>query len=368
MRAFHRTSRGGGERLGIVTDRFRGRRLSRGRRQAGPDGELAVTVHGSIPLFDLAAGLEVESLERACTTAGCFRVRGGPLDPGLTDALLARMTEFFKLADDDPVKRAVHRERNGGANGWTPRLEEPAYEAGTIAWVESFDCVLSRDRLASLPPGMSHGVRPSIWPQIPGFRDVVRAHWDGLIDAASTIYPLVSVLLRQQPDFLAGKASSQALNTMRLLNYPEFPLAEDAVNRGISAHTDFECITFIHQTAPGLEVRSPSGDWQQVPVERGQWTVLLGDMVERWSNGEFRATPHRVPTTRWPRRSIVMFLAADPGVAVQPLDAFVDADHPPRFETVTQDGLITAAMARAEANRLAMRSEVEALRKRISPA
>lgn len=319
----------------------------------------------SIPVFDLRGELRAEDIEHACRDAGCFNVVGTGIDPGLTDALLARMAEFFGLPDDHPVKRAVHRSRNGGANGWTARLEEPAYEAGTIAWVESFDCVLSRERMASLPPGLVGRTRPSIWPQIPGFRDVVRAHWDGLVAAASRIYPQISLLLRQHRDFLDERASSQVLNTMRLLNYPERPDLGDEVSKGISAHTDFECITLIHQTAPGLEVRAPSGEWLQVPVERGQWTVLIGDMVERWSNGAFLATPHRVPTTPWPRCSIVMFFAADPGIEIRPLEAFVGSNLAPRFEAVTQDGLIEAAMARAEANRQAMQSKVEVLKKRL---
>ena len=153
---------------------------------------------------------------------------------------------------------------------------------------------------------------------------------------------------------------------MRLLNYPQRPEQIDDISKGISAHTDFECITLIHQTAPGLEIQTPAGEWVQVPVEQGSWTVLLGDMVERWSNGNLKATPHRVPTTHWPRRSIVMFMAADPGIQIQPLNVFVDENNPPQFDVVTQDGLIDVAMSRAEANRNAMRSEVERLRAEIS--
>lgn len=325
------------------------------------------TVREGIPLVDLSTGPDPKVVEAACASAGCFSVAGAELDPSLTDALLARMADFFAMPDEHPLKRAVHRDQNAGANGWTPALEEPAYEAGTIAWVESFDCVLSRERLARLPAEVADGIRPSIWPRIPGFREVTRAHWEALTDAASRIFPLVSQVLRQEGGFLAARASSQALNTMRLLNYPAVQAVPGDVSTGISAHTDFECITLIHQTAPGLEVKSPAGEWLQVPVARGQWTVLIGDMIERWSNGRFKATAHRVPATAWPRRSIVMFMAADPGLEIRPLDAFIDEKHPPRFETVTQDGQIRAAMARAEANRQAMLSEVEKLRSRVSP-
>ena len=318
-------------------------------------------------MFNLRDNITVDEIESAVRRFGCFNVTGGPLGENLTPALLEQMGRFFSLDDDHPAKRFAHRDNNEGANGWTPLLEEPACEPGTIAWIESFDCVLSRQRLAETPHAQASGVLPSIWPPLDGFRDVVRAHWDALIAAANTLYPLVSQMLKQEAGFLASRAGSQALNTMRLLNYPDNPASSDDVNMGISAHTDFEVITFIYQTAPGLEVRSPAGTWQRVPVEPGQWTVLLGDMVERWSNGTIPATPHRVPNTPWPRHSVVMFLAANAGLEVSPLPEFVSDEFPARFGPVTQNQLIDRAMARAEANRQKMLPQVERIRAELSP-
>ena len=320
-----------------------------------------------IPVFDLAEGIKAGDLLDSCREYGCFSIRSPRLEPVLTQELLQGMHAFFSLEDDNPVKLAAHRSRNAGANGWTPLLEEPAYEAGTISWVESFDCVLSRQRLESLPATLVQGIRPSIWPPMAGFRDVVRAHWDALIETAAQLYPLISVMLEQTESFLSERASSQALNTMRLLHYPENKALSDEVNRGISAHTDFECITLIHQTAPGLQVQTPHGEWLEAPVATGQWTVLIGDMVERWSNGAIPATPHRVPNTGWERYSIVMFMAADPGIEVRPLENFIGEQRPAAFQPVTQDELIRVAMARAEANRQAMLPQVERIRGGVSP-
>jgi isopenicillin N synthase-like dioxygenase len=321
----------------------------------------------TIPLIDLDTDPGIDQIRKACLSTGCFRISGGGISETVTQQLLTRMAEFFDLADDHPIKRKAHREQNAGANGWTPMLEEPAYEAGTIAWVESFDCVLSREQIDRLPARYRDSIVPAIWPQIPGFREAVRAQWDLLISLALQVYPLISGMLGQKPDFLGRHASSQALNTMRLLNYPRRPDITDEISKGISAHTDFECITLIHQDAPGLEVQTPAGEWIQVQAEPGKWTVLIGDMVERWSNGKYRATPHRVPTTSWSRHSIVMFMAADPGIQIRPLDTFVDSANPPMFKPITQDGLIDTAMARAETNRLAMQPEIEKRRAEINP-
>ena len=319
-----------------------------------------------IPVIKLDENPGVEDIIAACDDTGCFNVQCDESSSEVTHPLLQSMETFFSLPDDHAAKLAVHRNQNEGAHGWTPMLEEPAYEPGTIAWVESFDCVLSRERLKNAPQNIRETIPPMRWPEIEGFRGAVRAQWDALTLIAEWLFPLVSTMLKQDPGFLERRASSQVLNTMRLLNYPARPSATDDGTTGISAHTDFECITLIQQTAPGLEICSPRGEWKQVQVAPGQWTVLLGEVVEHWSNGRFTATPHRVPVTNWPRKSIVMFMAADPGVEIRPLDAFVDAQHPPAYKPVTQAGLIDPAMEKAEANRLAMKMQAERLREGIS--
>ena len=61
-----------------------------------------------------------------------------------------------------------------------------------------------------------------------------------------------------------------------------------------------------------------------------------------------------------------MFMAADAGLNIEPLDAFVSAENPPSFAPATQDGLIDAAMARAEENRQEMIPEAEKLRVQLN--
>ena len=81
------------------------------------------------------------------------------------------------------------------------------------------------------------------------------------------------------------------LGTIRLLHYPggEDKEAETA-NRGISAHTDFEAFTLMHQDAPGLQFISPQGDgeWIDAPVRPGEFVVIIGDVLERFTNGHLK--------------------------------------------------------------------------------
>jgi isopenicillin N synthase-like dioxygenase len=137
---------------------------------------------------------------------------------------------------------------------------------------------------------------------------------------------------------------------MRLLHYPANDRPADSRNVGIAAHTDFECFTIMNQTAAGLELTEAGGEWCEAPSDIGTFTVILGDMMERFSNGFFKATGHRVVNTPWTRYSIVLFFAVDGAYTVEPLEGFVSPDNPPRYEAVTQDEHIERELERAAAN------------------
>ena len=114
----------------------------------------------------------------------------------------------------------------------------------------------------------------------------------------------------------------------------------DTERTGIGAHTDFECFTLMHQSAPGLQLmprcrdahghgqgqgHNEFGEWIDAPVRPGDFLVIIGDMFERLTNGMLRATPHRVCLTDHPRESIIRFNAFAPDTIVRPLDVFMNS-------------------------------------------
>jgi isopenicillin N synthase-like dioxygenase len=134
---------------------------------------------------------------------------------------------------------------------------------------------------------------------------------------------------------------------MRLLHYPANDAPADARNVGIAAHTDFECFTIMYQTAAGLELTDVDGRWCEAPADVGTFTVILGDMMERFSNGILKATGHRVVNTPWTRYSMILFYAVDAGYTVAPLPQFTSVDNPCRYEPVTQGEHIARELERS---------------------
>ena len=73
--------------------------------------------------------------------------------------------------------------------------------------------------------------------------------------------------------------------------------------------------------------------WLDAPVS-DDFVVIIGDILERYTNGVLQATPHRVVRRAQPRRSIIRFNAVAPDTLVQPLPNFC-RHEPPKYTPVT---------------------------------
>ena len=78
---------------------------------------------------------------------------------------------------------------------------------------------------------------------------------------------------------------------------------------GISAHSDFECFTILNQRSPGLQVMNSADEWVEAPPIDGTFIVNVGDLMEGWTNGRFKATQHRVVNIGKERYSLPLFFA-----------------------------------------------------------
>ena len=296
----------------------------------------------------------IHQLRQACTETGFFCVDNFLDRSSSFPAVLRRMDHFFGLPDSDAIKQAINVVDDDNTHGWMPLFHEPAYQPGTVAHVESFDCGRP-DAIAD-----KTSARANRWPDIPGFQADVESLWRDFTALGRDVLSGIESALGIQQGFLVEHCQSQQLSTMRLLNYPDVDSGSASESDvGIAAHTDFECITFIVQTAPGLELMDIHGDWYDAPAGPDRVVVLLGDMLERWTNGTVRATGHRVRHREFQRFSTVLFFAVDETVTVSPLPSFVSGDRPARYSGITQPEHTRRELERAEKLRdeFARRSE-----------
>jgi len=175
------------------------------------------------------------------------------------------------------------------------------------------------------------------WPEaLPGFRDTVLAYTDALDALGRRLLPVCAVALDLPPGhFDAAFAESQFV--FRLSHYPA--VAAQPNQFGIAPHTDNNFLTFLAQTEiPGLQVRTPSGDWLDVPYVPESFAVNAGDMMHRWTNGRFKSTAHRaLPPVGRDRYAIPFFLGPHVDTVIACLPSCQGPENPPRFPPITYE-------------------------------
>ena len=160
---------------------------------------------------------------------------------------------------------------------------------------------------------------PNRWPAaLPALRATITEYW-AACDAAAQ--PMLDA-------FAAGMAIDRdefrrwheaPLTNMTLLHYPTQP--PTAAVTGIHPHKDTNVITLLHpDPVGGLEVRAGDGSWLDVEAPADALVVNVGEMLELWSGGRYRATPHRVINRSGEARySFPFFVVPNHAVFVEPV-------------------------------------------------
>lgn len=176
---------------------------------------------------------------------------------------------------------------------------------------------------------------PNQWPpSLPGFRETLLAYTDTVDALGRRLLPLCAAAL-DLPFDIFDSAFAESQFSFRLTHYPA--VAAEANQFGIAPHTDANFLTFLAQSeVPGLQVRMPDGDWVDVPYVPGSFAVNSGDMMQRWTNDQFKSTPHRaLPPVGRARYAIPYFMGPHLDTEIACLPTCRSADDPPRYPPIT---------------------------------
>ena len=271
-----------------------------------------------------------ERIGRACREGGFLYVRGHGVPRSLRAGLIRATERFFALPMAAKLRYdigAVQRHRGyvppGGLYadpGNRPDIQE-GYEIGLE--------VADDDPLCVAGNLMYH---PNLWPaEVPGFRADVYAYFEAVMELGRLMCRAFAIHFGLPADWFADK-TAHPMAQLRLIHYPpqDGPVQADQI--GIGAHTDYEMFTILMQTEHGLQVMNRAGEWVEAPPIEDTFVINIGDMLMRWSNGQFRSTPHRVINRSGRARySFPLFFASDYDVVVRCLPTCSGEGDPPRF-------------------------------------
>jgi len=67
------------------------------------------------------------------------------------------------------------------------------------------------------------------------------------------------------------------------------------MKKGLNRHTDYGFLGLVKSNIPGLEVEDRiTKKWVEATPFEDYFVVNIGDMLELWTKGYYKATPHRV--------------------------------------------------------------------------
>lgn len=304
-----------------------------------------------IPRIDIAPLFGPSAPARAATDAailaaagrwGFLTVTGLPGDT-LSAATRRRLLAFFDLPE--AARRPLLRRSFAPEN---PNLYHGMFplQPGHPTWKEGID----------MGPDVAHGagrVDPAdpltdatpLPPEeaLPGWRATVAAYYRAMDEAGAALMRSLARGLGL-PEATFDAAFARGNSTLRLLHYPArgpdalaaLPPGAWVVSGGVrrplsgAAHADSGFVTLLAQDGvPGLEAEAPDGSWIPVPPAEGALAVNFGRLLERWTGGRIRATPHRVLGGEVARFSVPFFCEPAVDAVIAPLPGMGGEDFAP---------------------------------------
>lgn len=256
-----------------------------------------------------------DQLGNAAREIGFFRIHRHGIDPDLIEATYRIAARFF--AQPEAVKQRDYIGLSANHRGYVPFSEKGDYADEIHRSYEAFDLGLDLPRN---DPDFLAGNRvlgPNVWPDLCGFKETVSRYYAEI----SALGRLVCSALELHLGLPVGAMTDQMskpISQLRLLHYVRANDLTERTSVNMGAHTDYECLTLLHTRNEGLQIMTQDDQWMDVPVDPGVFVVNIGDMLEAWSNGLFRSTPHRVLNLSPERFSMPYFVAANHDTEIRP--------------------------------------------------
>lgn len=271
------------------------------------------------PLSDPSQPQYVEAVHQimeACTSIGFLSITGTGIAPATVAGVRACVRQIFDIPEPRKWDQAITRVNYRGyipMGFFTPNDgsgKADKYEGYKLHSETAEDAPIQQDCAL-------YG--PNLWPEErPEARDIILDYWSQLDGVAFRLLAALESGLGLQPGSFCN-AFSDPMTNMTLLHYP--PQAEGETGYGIHPHKDTDALTIIApDPVGGLEVQTRDDGWITPDCPEDGFVVNIGDMLELWSGGRLKSTPHRVVNRSGKERySFPYFAVPRHDVVVEPL-------------------------------------------------
>lgn len=270
------------------------------------------------------------NLAQALSTWGFAYLTNHGVDQNTVKNCFNQSRNFFKLPQHikDNFARGIHQ-----IQGYSRKGREILENENVMEAKESLDIQTCS---GSLPDSTT----PKLRPAVQHLSDEAKLLAQRLLRCLALDLKIdPQSFLKDHAGMLTGEGNASAI---RLLHYPpldksseyleddsspEPPPQQQKITR-CGKHTDYGGLTLLFQdNLGGLEVETLNSNeqqqWTRVSPIEGTIVVNIGDLLQFWSAGKYRATPHRVvvdrATSHQARFSMAVFIHPDHDTDISPL-------------------------------------------------
>ena len=313
-----------------------------------------LTIEPTIPIIELNSPNKTEAaatLRQACIETGFFYLDNHSIPTSFLDEVFAQSKALFDL----PLSEKINLSDKATNRGYTAYEEEvldvstqtqrgdtkEGYYIGRHIPKESPDYNPTKFRGPNVYPESSN----SSLSHPDKFREIMDSYLNQLSEVGIQLVRLLALALHLPEHYFDASFEHHPLALLRLLHYSNEVSDPSKGIFSCGAHSDYGMITLLLvDSNPGLEIYYKD-QWIPVPVppKEGLFIVNLGDMLERWTNGLFRSTLHRVICKEGAqeRYSIPFFYEPNFDTVVECLDGCWGKGNPKKYEKVTMGEFLT---------------------------
>jgi isopenicillin N synthase-like dioxygenase len=258
-------------------------------------------------------------LVRACIDVGFFYIVNHGMPQAQVDDMFALVDNFFSLPPHE--RNAISMARNEHFSGYLPmKSSGDATMSGTL--MEAFHAW--REPAEGETQYFAGKVMndANVWPRsLPGMREEVSRYVDAVTQLTCDLLRIAALGI-DLPEETFLRYFKAPLSLLRLIHYPPQTPSDQANGRfGIRPHTDNCALTLLLQDDKGgLQILGKDREWVDVEPIPGSFVINLGETMKLWTNGLFKATPHRVINRSGKQRhSIAFFMNADDDARISPM-------------------------------------------------
>lgn len=284
----------------------------------------------TIPVIDLTSlrddsdtSTVAAALHAASQNLGFIYVKGHGISATSIDQARDAAFRFFRSTDAKKSTVQVSRQHRGWLKPGSAKMHDGAKADLKESYIwghQALDGSTHQD----------HPLRgPNQWPEfVSDLQPAAMNYFEQVHRVAFELMRGFAVGLDLDEDFFL-KNCDRPLSRASFVYYPAQD--EDCGEKqfGVAPHTDFGVLTILCQDdTGGLQVQDIKGDWLHATPIDGTLVVNVGDLLSRWTAGEYKSTPHRVVNNSGRERmSIVLAFDPNPETVIDAKEIYGDTNR-----------------------------------------